>query len=119
MNSLLLSWPSSVKKKKTESNCDRWQKYVRRTVVIENGENDMDHVIAQIHVGNGFGHVFQRCLIDRCARDVVEHQRGVHVIDVAQKPEEIQVILLGHALARLKPVGIRVTSPVGRGNSVT
>lgn len=82
-------------------------------IVVENGENDAHHVIAQIDVRHRFGHVLQRCLIDRGARNVIEHQCGVHVVNVAQKPEKVQIILPGDALGRLEPVGTRVTSPVG------
>lgn len=53
----------------------------------------------QVDVRHGARHVAQRGLVDGRARDVVERQRRVHVVDVVQQVEELQVVVLGDAHA--------------------
>lgn len=59
----------------------------------------MDNVVAQVDVRHCFSHVLQGGLVDGSAGDVVESQGRVDVVDVVQKVEEIQVVLLGNSLA--------------------
>jgi len=87
------------------------------TVLVEDGEDDGDDVVVEVDVGHRFGDVLQRgCVqsdrsepsarkkkvffitgVDRGAGDVVERQRRVHVVDVAQQVEEVQVVLQADA----------------------
>lgn len=64
-----------------------------RTVSVEQREHDVDHVLADVHVGDRLRHVLQRLLVDRGARQVVEGQCRVHVGDRAQQLRERKVLL--------------------------
>lgn len=79
INSRLLSWPSSAK-----SQLKLKLKLAKRrlTVFVKYRENHVDHVIAEIDVRDRLGHVLERRLVDRGARDVVEGQGRVYVVDV-------------------------------------
>lgn len=63
------------------------------TVLIEYREHHIDHMIVQFDVRHRFGHMLQRGLIDRRAGNVVECQRRVHVVDVVEEMEKVQVFL--------------------------
>lgn len=67
------------------------------TVLIENGEHHINDMVAELDMGHGLGDMLQGRLIDRRARDVIERQCGVDVIDVVQKMEEIQILLQRNA----------------------
>lgn len=69
------------------------------TVLVEDGEHDVDDVIGQLNVSDSLCDVLERRLIDRRSRDVVERQRRVDVVDVVQKVEEVEVFLQRNAPA--------------------
>lgn len=61
-------------------------------------------MIGQIDVRHRFRHMLQRGLINRGARNVIERQRRIHIVDVVQKMEEVQILLVRNATAALLEV---------------
>lgn len=58
---------------------------------------------------DSFGDVLESGLVNGRACDVVERQRRIHVIDVVQEMEELQIIVSGDSAAALSETAIQYT----------
>lgn len=61
-------------------------------------------MVRQVDVRHRLRHMLQRGLVNRGAGNVVERQRRVHIVDVIQEVEEVQVLLVRDAAPRLLEV---------------
>ncbi len=82
-------------------------------VLVEDGEEDVNDVVGEVHPGRHHGHVLQRVLVDGGAGQVVEVERLLHVLQVHQQVEDLHVVVEGDAGERLsgqQDQGIKKTS---------
>lgn len=93
-NSRLLSEPSSANSNipfiiVLLSMCNRDD---RLTVFVEKCKDDVDQVVAEIHVSNSLRRVFQSFFVDASTGHVEESKCNVDVGDVLQEVEKLQVV---------------------------
>lgn len=74
------------------------------TVLVEDRKHHIDHMIGQLHMRHRFRHMLESRLIDGRTGDVIERQRRVHVVDVVEKVEKVQILFVRDTAAGLLEV---------------